>query len=1341
MKKKSTLFVLVTCITFIVFELIISPVNNKTKAATPYVPPTLPVGVAEYTLVSYALTDLVDNDDDGYFSSAILKITLNVSEEGTCLAHINTSVCKCQEETGPCPYFTTKNLCFDDDSTFSISIGAPNDELEKDTYQIKFMVYEYTETNVVFDWTDVEIIQMESAAEDLPLVIDTCYWEERYDCDGDGYISFGKIFMDFEKTPSYGKANVEIWLEENTASQIVTLNGGIIDFPAKNYIFDVWGPATLETPLWVVLIDPSDNDTLAICEFPGTQYLEDPNQDNYSISCITGNMYSLELYEWDGHVDDDYDDYFSYITVSYNVDLIEGTDHRMVYAKAYIDTQKVDINDFSLHHTSSEFLPDFKNDMQYMIIQGYPHNRYYIAFELYDAETDDMVMERTLIEDSVTLELPEEDIAILFDSCFWTNIKDCDEDDSLSFGQIITLFDKTIPYGEGYLFVWVEAEDSPRGLMIAEHYFELPLLADTVDIWAPASLSSPLWIIAGLSTYSGIEYIDTFRFPGIQKFEDPVRDHSFTVEHMEWDEENDVDNDKDCYYSERRLKINYNTCLLSLPFYIEVSVCKDPIMAGPCLYYTSPVIYPDETEEIFIDFGGENPELSKGKYYISLRALWAENDDVLVDHQPLPESVLFENSQEDMMPDIDFSIKDVYTDDKIDLDNDCCGRKRNLYIDADVSCGAYDVWAKIYYKKSSALKWELFKSTETFTINSNDNEYHKTSIGPDNRFVHGNYDFAIELYQDTTIVAKKCPSHDSDIKEICFESPINDQADLIDTFYWSKYEDWDGDGLFSYGEMTILLHAVSPMKVYIDMIAVYGNSMLSLNATDTLDLVTGINTVTLEVKNIHFHYFWSPEIAVRSYDEHEPIDFRNDHTYIYKCEYPHEDIAYTVESFELTELIDNDGDGYYSHALLNVDIDANPLPSDVYLDVSMCGYPILAGPCHYVYSGVVEANNTSTDIISVDIGSPNNELSQNKYQLGFFVLKSVTDDLAVGWTYVDTIHMEPEEDDIAIEIDTAYWINLTDYDGDGFSSYGDLVTIFDVHQPVDDVYLELRGWYSDFTIHMVTSDIFDISLYDTLDTLALVGQKNFHFNGGILYLKKHPGGEIIDEYYIPPYLKFEAPEEDITYTLSSCFLSDSVDIDGDGYLSHVTFNVDINSPIPSKVYMHVSMCKHPIMAGPCIYLETPNFEVDATSLDLYSVDIGLPNDELSYGTYQLDFVVFDSINNEQIIGWEHACSNLNMELSGEDILSDIPFITMSILEIYPNPFHDKLFIKLNPSSENEEYTIELLNANGELLDELYTGRLENHYSELHDLGHLSSGVYILKINTSGNYAYIKLIKY
>ncbi|MFN3939685.1 MAG: T9SS type A sorting domain-containing protein, partial [Chitinophagales bacterium] len=75
----------------------------------------------------------------------------------------------------------------------------------------------------------------------------------------------------------------------------------------------------------------------------------------------------------------------------------------------------------------------------------------------------------------------------------------------------------------------------------------------------------------------------------------------------------------------------------------------------------------------------------------------------------------------------------------------------------------------------------------------------------------------------------------------------------------------------------------------------------------------------------------------------------------------------------------------------------------------------------------------------------------------------------------------------------------------------------------------------------------------------------------------------------------------------------------------------------------------------------------------------------------------------------------------------------SIIEVYPNPAFDIIYLKSNGDLIN---SVKLYNSEGQFINDWFNNTKEM----IIDLEILPTGVYLLKINTETNYSISKIIK-
>jgi hypothetical protein len=168
------------------------------------------------------------------------------------------------------------------------------------------------------------------------------------------------------------------------------------------------------------------------------------------------------------------------------------------------------------------------------------------------------------------------------------------------------------------------------------------------------------------------------------------------------------------------------------------------------------------------------------------------------------------------------------------------------------------------------------------------------------------------------------------------------------------------------------------------------------------------------------------------------------------------------------------------------------------------------------------------------------------------------------------------------------------------------------------------------------------------EVLIPVTEMNKVQDPGAIFLHRASDDQVIN--MIEDFdIRFETPEEDMVYRVSSTEWTAGTDYDQDGYFSYRKLDVDIlAAPLTRTLRMDVSICKKPIMAGPCPYITDFYFRADSTDDDVISIELGLPNAELDSGIYQFDFALYDSITGEKVMDNVIVDDNLKMEPAGSD---------------------------------------------------------------------------------------------
>lgn len=458
------------------------------------------------------------------------------------------------------------------------------------------------------------------------------------------------------------------------------------------------------------------------------------------------------------------------------------------------------------------------------------------------------------------------------------------------------------------------------------------------------------------------------------------------------------------------------------------------------------------------------------------------------------------------------------------------------------------------------------------------------------------------------------------------------------------------------------------------------------------------------------------------------------------------EVTFTIASAWFSESVDEDADGYYSHQKLNFDVDASSGTHSVYAKISLCKKPILAGPCWYYTTPDFTVTGTGTgDTYSVHLGLPNEELTHGSYQVCFQVYDATTDDVLTSFNYPSQdMGFEPvSEDEVEFTIVSGWFIESVDNDADGYYSHQLLCFDVDATAGTHSVYAMiscckhpiLAGpcWY-------YTTTDFTITGTGTGDAYwAHIGFPNEELTHGSYQVCFQIYDAITDEiltsfYYITQEMGFEpADEDEVEFTIASAWWTESVDNDGDDYYSHRTLNIDVDATAGThSIIVEVSGCKHPILAGPCIYHTTPSFTITGTgSGDACLVDIGLPNDELTYGTYQIAMQAQDPATEDPLTIY-YDMGDFEFETEAEDAGVYVNTENEESYTIYPNPVQSFIHIDSNEPIEK----IELYSQDGNKLKELY----RNDKNISFDLGMLQPGIYFLRIFGNSSTDVSKIIK-
>jgi len=189
-----------------------------------------------------------------------------------------------------------------------------------------------------------------------------------------------------------------------------------------------------------------------------------------------------------------------------------------------------------------------------------------------------------------------------------------------------------------------------------------------------------------------------------------------------------------------------------------------------------------------------------------------------------------------------------------------------------------------------------------------------------------------------------------------------------------------------------------------------------------------------------------------------------------------------------SEMVDNDGDDFYSYGKLNFDIDVSSGSKNVFIVVGARFYDPQDTATYYQYFESSDFTVTETgdaDAKYVSIGNPNDEFPQGSYDLLINVHDSADPDgnpiaqvSASTHTDLKNVGLEEAATDEGLTIYAAYWETWTDDDGDGYASEAELVVDVDVNDGATaEVFLLLYAKTAASADYILLTDPEDISTF------------------------------------------------------------------------------------------------------------------------------------------------------------------------------------------------------------------------------------------------------------------------
>lgn len=686
----------------------------------------------------------------------------------------------------------------------------------------------------------------------------------------------------------------------------------------------------------------------------------------------------------------------------------------------------------------------------------------------------------------------------IIDTCFFTTFEDCDGDGYPNWRWLVVDFTDIAPSESVYLKVWMKTGENYY-LLATTNAFDFPRPRYSFKVFGTKHLKGEV-IVVLFDAKTGEELHNYWQMKQVLPFESPEEDLSVEIGYCDWASFDNIDNDGDGYFSQARLHLNINSCPVTHSVYFKASARKQPASDNPCWYYTSPVYTTDITGEILhMIFGGENGGLSHGEYKIDIQVFDANTNKPVTNLHPVEDSMKFELAEEDTPPPVSFYIRDAhFGEHKIDMDLDEFNRLRDFNFMPAVSSGSYNLIAKLSYKKQDTKEFIHYHSTEAFAVTANEKKYQVIWIGGKNpELPHAIYDFKIEFFLGTQVVAAKTLSGSVDEKTQWFETSMEDEPFKMNTAFWSVINDWDKDKFASYRELTVEFDTYAdPVPVYIEIMNRMGENEVVFYTSEVFTPSATNPVNTFDFPGESFINSIGSVILYKASTK-KPINI------LYgldtRFETPENDMVYAVNSIDWTESTDYDQDGYFSYRKLNMAIYAAPLKRTLKMEVSMCKEPIMAGPCPYIVDRYIQVDSSNNDLIQIELGLPNTELDSGNYQFDVYLFDSISGKKVLNYTYVDgDIKMEPFSHDpykfslLNLKLSE----DFIDMDKDLYSAsrnlFFDVVVTGGMHSVYTTLYYQ-PGGEAEFNEYYTTL-VSDLSTELILHESITIGAPNTHLN-------------------------------------------------------------------------------------------------------------------------------------------------------------------------------------------------------------------------------------------------------
>jgi|GEM_PF-2204094 len=729
---------------------------------------------------------------------------------------------------------------------------------------------------------------------------------------------------------------------------------------------------------------------------------------------------------------------------------------------------------------------------------------------------------------------------------------------------------------------------------------------------------------------------------------------SYYIKNVSWSDF--VDDDSDGYTSYRKLNFNIDVNSGTKSVFVVISY-KFITESAYSVYFTSTafsITGTDTSDAKWVAFGSPNPELDYGLYDFKI--------EVYEEGGTTAKATLSSNTSEELNDEkfepqtvTTYSVFDAAWYDAIDNDSDGYTSFRKLAFDVDVVSGTKSVFAKIYSKLSTETNYSLYMTTTSFTItDDNTDDAVWVAVGSPNADLdYGYYDFKIEIYETggTIIVASRSADNDSDLENQKFETEPPLTYSVYDAG-WMEPVDGDSDGYTSFRKLAFDVDVVSGTKSVFAKIycKLYTETNYSLYLTTTSFTITDNTSadaiwVAVGSPNADLVYgFYDFKIEIyetggttlqASRSQLEDVDLDNQK---FETEPP---LTYSVYDAGWMEPVDGDSDGYTSFRKLAFDVDVVSGTKSVFAKI----YCKLSTETYYslylTTTSFTITDNTSADAVWVAVGSPNADLVYGLYDFKIEIYETGGTTLQASRSPSDDIDLDNQkfetEPVTTYSVKGAWWYDVKDIDGDGYSSLRKIAFDADVVSGTHSVYAKLyykASSATSYTLYSTTSP-FSITDSNTDDAIGIIfGPPYIELSYGtydfFIEIYEEGGTTVkasrsqLDDVDLDNQ-KFET--EPVTYTVYNAWWTDAVDNDSDGYTAYRKLNMDVDvvsgtRNIFAKIYYKLSTATYYTL-----YYTTPLYAVtDSYSTDSFWVAIGSPNPQLPYGTYDFFIEIYDGLH-------------------------------------------------------------------------------------------------------------------